>query len=678
MPLGAAFRERFEVLRPLGEGAMGIVLLARDRQLGREVAVKITKALRGDQLERFLREGRILASLRHPGIVQVFDLGVDEGRPYLVCELSSGVTLDTVVRERLPLPRILGILRSMAEALAEAHEQGVIHRDLKPENVQLVGETSVKILDFGLALPVDMAGALTEPGLVLGTPAYMSPEQVMNGQLQGTTDQFSLGVVAFEMVTGAFPFGGATVMETASARLTETPPAPSTLTPGIPAAIDAMILRLLEREPASRYSSMRVLVEALDAIEVGPGAPPAGSRALRGSRSKVTHVTKSGSRSMPSRASMATRALQSLNAPTGMRPVTRWAAGSLVVALLGASAWLLRSGDTTAPPAPVLVSASPSAIPAPPTAQQVQLLQDLHQVRAQLHECHLALGRRKEKGKSGKEDAMEARVLALTSRFGPLVRRARAALHGPSWLEFEAELRPALELCGRLHDRIDPMGGPIWSRLQGLSGELLDSISKHTSEEDPFRSYAIRMLALSTDKLLESAVVHYVLQRWVGFEELARVRRDWAVSPAGRIECLRAASLVAHRGRLSPEVLSRAVTSLTETLPGALERYPPATAPDRAGQRVMLQSLVCLAGLLGESRIPEPGRAAVLAAALQLTERLRSVPEWMHSWPDEFPPVELSASFDRIAQVAGPGPESDRIAAAGKRLRPHSPATTRP
>src|SRR5436190_232643 len=233
IPAGTQFGD-CEILAPLGAGAMGEVYRARDNSLGREVALKLLpEQLASDpgRLRRFEQEARAAAALNHPNIVAVYRFGTQNGNtPYLVTELLQGQTL----RERLkqgpiPVRKTVDYAVQIARALAAAHDQGIVHRDLKPENIFLTRDGSVKILDFGLAklntpeaTPMQSTIA-TEPGVVLGTVGYMSPEQVRGLVADHRSDIFSLGTILYEMLSGSRAFQAATSADTMSAILKEEP-----------------------------------------------------------------------------------------------------------------------------------------------------------------------------------------------------------------------------------------------------------------------------------------------------------------------------------------------------------------------------------------------------------------------------------------------------------------------
>ena len=260
----------------IGAGGMGHVFRATDTRLDRKVAIKVLPEHRlGDpQLRmRFEREARALSSLSHPNLCPLYDIGEVDGVPYLVMEMLEGTTL----RQRIdagPLPprKALVFASQIAAGLAAAHQKGVVHRDLKPENIFITAGELLKILDFGLATRSGGAGqGQTEPGMVMGTAYYMSPEQIRGLPLDARSDIFSLGVVLFEMLTGQVPFSGRSAVETMSSVLVDDPP------DVLHESVDALVRRCLEKDPELRFSTARDLMFALDAaakaVPSGSGRP---------------------------------------------------------------------------------------------------------------------------------------------------------------------------------------------------------------------------------------------------------------------------------------------------------------------------------------------------------------------------------------------------------------------
>jgi serine/threonine protein kinase len=263
----------YKVLKVLGRGAMGGVFQAEDIPLARPVALKVLLPALGSTPEgrtRFLREAQAAAALQHDHIVTIFQVGEDRGVPFLAMQLLEGETLeDRLQREpRLPLRTILRLSREIADGLAAAHTRHLIHRDIKPGNIWLeAGRDRVKILDFGLARALGDDARITQTGAVLGTPAYMSPEQA-RGQAVGTrSDLFSLGCVMYHLCTGQLPFPGKDTLATLSALALEQPPPVKELNPAVPLELSELVTRLLAKDPVDRPASAREVVETLTQIE---------------------------------------------------------------------------------------------------------------------------------------------------------------------------------------------------------------------------------------------------------------------------------------------------------------------------------------------------------------------------------------------------------------------------
>ncbi len=252
---------RYEVVGELGRGAMGVVYKARDPQIDRLVAVK-TVSLIGQEPDaekeyrmRFLNEAQAAGRLHHPGIVSVFDVGQDEesGDPYIVLEYVAGEALNRILarEHKLPLPRALQIAEEVARALDYAHEQGVTHRDIKPGNIMVTGEGHAKIADFGIA-KLNLSH-FTLPGRLLGTPAYMSPEQLTGAGADSRSDLFSVGVILYAMVTGHSPFQGDSATTVCFKVANREPVPASALDLDLPRDLDAVIARAMVKDPGERY-----------------------------------------------------------------------------------------------------------------------------------------------------------------------------------------------------------------------------------------------------------------------------------------------------------------------------------------------------------------------------------------------------------------------------------------
>jgi TolB-like protein/Tfp pilus assembly protein PilF len=259
---------RYQILGPIGAGGMGEVFRASDPRLGRDVAIKVLPAemaLDPDRLARFQREARALASLNHAHIVTIFSVEETNGMHFLTMELVEGQSLSSLIPANgLPVQRIVEIAGALADALAAAHEKGIVHRDLKPANVMITQDGRVKVLDFGLAKDVSGGGSSdvtltslgnTQAGTVVGTPAYMSPEQIFGRPLDHRADIFSLGVVLHEMATGRRPFEGNSSGELFSAILRDDPSPVTDSRPDLPGDLARIIRRCLEKDPRHRVQT---------------------------------------------------------------------------------------------------------------------------------------------------------------------------------------------------------------------------------------------------------------------------------------------------------------------------------------------------------------------------------------------------------------------------------------
>ncbi len=290
----------YEILSPLGAGGMGEVYRARDTRLKRDVALKVLPALYSadpERLRRFEQEAQSASALNHPNILSIFDLGTHEGAPYIVSELLEGETLRSRLSGGAFQPRrAITHALQIAQGLAAAHEKGIVHRDLKPENIFVTADGRLKILDFGLAkltqpegvnpsqtnLPTVTPG--TEPGVVLGTMGYMSPEQVRGKGADARSDIFSFGAILYEMLAGRRAFHGDTAADTISAILTKDPPDLSETNRRVPESLDRIVRHCLEKSPESRFHSASDIAFDLEAISgtslVSGAAAPAGRASL--------------------------------------------------------------------------------------------------------------------------------------------------------------------------------------------------------------------------------------------------------------------------------------------------------------------------------------------------------------------------------------------------------------
>ncbi|MBC7973708.1 MAG: serine/threonine protein kinase, partial [Myxococcales bacterium] len=293
----------YQIVRKLGEGGMGVVYLGQHTLLGRRAAIKVllpALSARPDIVNRFFNEARAVTTISDPGIVQVFDFGYhSDGSAFIVMEFLEGEALDQRLakRGRLPAYEALRLCRQIATSLAAAHAQHIIHRDLKPENIFLVRDAEVasgersKILDFGIAkLSDEQPGQIkTHAGALMGTPVYMSPEQCRGlADIDHRSDIYALGCVMFHLIVGRPPFEGEGIGDIISAHIREPAPAPSSRLGGVPAVVDALLLRCLAKAPADRFQTMTELAQAIGPVlqqlpseagsfagyDAGPSLPP--------------------------------------------------------------------------------------------------------------------------------------------------------------------------------------------------------------------------------------------------------------------------------------------------------------------------------------------------------------------------------------------------------------------
>jgi len=275
---------RYEIVGELGRGAMGVVYKATDPVIGRTVAVKTIKLsaegtglTRPELLARFQTEARAAGLLTHPNIVVVFDAGEEDGLYYIIMELVEGRSLQALLDDghSFPLPRVLRIMEQACSALQFAHERNVVHRDIKPANLMLTGDDTVKVTDFGTAKILQF-GTVQQTAHVMGTPSYMSPEQVKGRAVDGRSDIFSLGVMLYEMVAGEKPFPGQNITTVIYKIVNEEPVPPKQVNPTVHPGISAVVMRALAKDPDTRYQSCREMLEDLRnyrSLSATPGNP---------------------------------------------------------------------------------------------------------------------------------------------------------------------------------------------------------------------------------------------------------------------------------------------------------------------------------------------------------------------------------------------------------------------
>jgi serine/threonine-protein kinase len=276
--IGQVLEGRYRIDSPIARGGMSMVFRGVDTRLDRPVAIKVMDpkfAADPQFLSRFEFEARAVAKLKHPSLVAVYDQGVDGEYPFLIMELVEGGTLRELLRERGPMPphAARAVAEPVLAAIGVAHSAGLVHRDIKPENVLISDAGEVKIADFGLVRAVAAANT-TSASVILGTAAYLSPEQVTSGTADARSDVYSFGVLIFELLTGQVPFTGDTSLSVAYQRIENDVPSPSQLIAGVPPEFDDLIARATAREPAHRFADANEMVAALHQIAVALNLPP--------------------------------------------------------------------------------------------------------------------------------------------------------------------------------------------------------------------------------------------------------------------------------------------------------------------------------------------------------------------------------------------------------------------
>ena len=272
---------RYRIVGELGSGAMGVVYQAHDPQIDRMVALKV---LRQDRVtseafvSRFLKEARAIGRLSDSHIVTIYDVGEDHGTVYIAMEFLKGEPFNDVIHSgRLDIPLSIDIARQVALTLDYAHRQGIVHRDIKPSNIILTEGNQVKLTDFGIARIEDMAAGLqTQAGEILGTPVYMSPEQVKGEKVDGRSDLFSLGVILYEMVVGRRPFSGNNIAAIFNSITQDTPATPAEVDPFIPQVLSDIVMKSLAKEPSNRFQVGRLMAEALSGVLIEGAAAASG------------------------------------------------------------------------------------------------------------------------------------------------------------------------------------------------------------------------------------------------------------------------------------------------------------------------------------------------------------------------------------------------------------------
>ena len=257
---GQKINDRYKIVKTIGEGGMANVYLAEDEILNREVAVKI---LRGDLAEdekfvrRFQREAISASSLNHPNIVEVYDVGEDDGSYFIVMEYINGVTLKNLIKKRgkLSLVEVVDIMKQLTSGIACAHKNNIIHRDIKPQNVMILDDGKIKITDFGISTALNSI-EMTQTNSVMGSVHYLPPEQASGKATTFKSDIYSLGILMYELLTGTIPFKGETAVEVAMKQLKEDLPSIVKKNPEIPQSVENILMRACAKNPLNRYDSV--------------------------------------------------------------------------------------------------------------------------------------------------------------------------------------------------------------------------------------------------------------------------------------------------------------------------------------------------------------------------------------------------------------------------------------
>ncbi len=340
----------YQIVAPLGEGGMAAVYKAYQPSMERYVAIKVLPrhmATSEEFLNRFRREAKLLAQLQHPNILPVFDYGESEGHPYIVMPfVPSGTLAELISDQRLPLNKVCRIMTQIGDALAYAHSRGMIHRDIKPSNVLIDESGNCLLTDFGLARMVESSSKLTSSGTVLGTPAYMSPEQGAGSEIDHRSDIYSLGIILYEMVTGRVPYNAETPIAIVFKHIQDPLPSARKLNPDLPESVELILLKALAKSPTDRYQTMDEFVRAIQR------AVPATPTEEKPAEQRTTLVQQ------PEKKKIAPT-VRSADAPKPRSGILKYALiGFVVLALMAGGIWgiprLMGSNAETPQPEPVV------------------------------------------------------------------------------------------------------------------------------------------------------------------------------------------------------------------------------------------------------------------------------------------------------------------------------------
>jgi len=366
---------KYEIRTEIGRGGMGAVYRGYDPMLERYVAIKVLApnlVWETDFVERFLREARAAARLKHPNIVTIYDVGQESGWYYYVMEYLEGQTLSELIQRRGPLSseQAISILRPLADALDYAHHEGLVHRDIKPGNILLGKAGRVTLTDFGIARAAQQA-RLTATGTIMGSPTYMSPEQTKGLSVDSRSDQYSLAVVAYEMMSGRVPFEADSTLSLMYKVVHESPPPIRQAVPGLPAGVEVVLGQALAKKPGDRYRTVSAFIEelgkALSGKKVKARIPPAQKRPAAAAAKPPTVMMKPGMGAVKQPAAAGTPVPKAARAapPSAKEPTRRrvptwiWALGGLAVLVVAVGLMLALSGGGgkgTPPPASTSVA----------------------------------------------------------------------------------------------------------------------------------------------------------------------------------------------------------------------------------------------------------------------------------------------------------------------------------
>ncbi len=329
--VGSVVDGRYRVLSKLGGGGMADVWLAEDTHLQRRIALKVLHRRFAQDREfvmRFQREAEAAAGLQHPNIVSVFDRGEWEGTYYIAMQFVDGPTLKQLIDSGITLEQAVAVIRQVLQAAGYAHRQGIVHRDLKPQNVIVDPEGKAVVTDFGIA----RAGVseITQTGSVMGTPHYLSPEQAQGFDVTAVSDLYSVGVMLYEALTGRVPFEGESAVAVAMKQVSQMPQRPSSIQPRVSPALDAVVMRALEKDPGQRFQSADAFIAALDQAMREPGGAGRGTTSFAALPPVVAPVEEDEDPDQARR-----------------RRRNWWIVGALVAILIGALIGILLSRDTT-------------------------------------------------------------------------------------------------------------------------------------------------------------------------------------------------------------------------------------------------------------------------------------------------------------------------------------------